>query len=159
MTKKPGIVWNHYDKKVDGSQIIAFCKYCNQSYIQNATRMEKHLIRCDKAPDAVKQIFSKHTINKAISRGGRPTKVEQQTNMSHVEGEWDETFEEDQQNAEMSEDIDMALEVEDQVQRGASNDLQTSNGDWETVSYKQENTQGPSTGEWFYVILAGREKH
>ncbi|KAG7208365.1 hypothetical protein KM043_014600 [Ampulex compressa] len=57
MVKKRGIVWNYYNKKVDGSQVIAFCKFCDQSYIQNATRMERHMERCPKCPEDVRQQF------------------------------------------------------------------------------------------------------
>ncbi|XP_026669450.1 uncharacterized protein LOC108625150 [Ceratina calcarata] len=57
MVKKRGIVWNYYNKKILGSQVIAFCKFCNQSYIQNATRMERHMGRCSKCPEDVKQQF------------------------------------------------------------------------------------------------------
>lgn len=79
-----------------------------------------------------------------MSRGGRPAKVEQPTSMGNIEGEWAETFEEDHQVAEIAEDIDMTLEVEDQVQRGAGGEVQVANGDWETVNYKQESAQGSS---------------
>ncbi|CAK9832045.1 hypothetical protein ANTRET_LOCUS8940 [Anthophora retusa] len=57
MVKKRGIVWNYYNKKMLGSQVIAFCKFCNQSYIQNATRMERHLERCSKCPEDIRQQF------------------------------------------------------------------------------------------------------
>ncbi|XP_043475473.1 uncharacterized protein LOC122507033 isoform X1 [Leptopilina heterotoma] len=57
MVKKRGIVWNYFEKKVDGTQVIAFCKFCDQSYTQNATRMEKHMERCPKCPDDIKMQF------------------------------------------------------------------------------------------------------
>ncbi|XP_046466602.1 uncharacterized protein [Neodiprion pinetum] len=57
MVKKRSIVWNYYNKKVDGAQVIAFCKFCDQSYIQNATRMERHMERCPKCPEDVRQQF------------------------------------------------------------------------------------------------------
>lgn len=57
MVKKRGIVWNYYTKKVDGSQVIVFCKFCDQSYIQNATRMERHMERCPKCPEDIRQQF------------------------------------------------------------------------------------------------------
>ncbi|KAL2737954.1 uncharacterized protein V1478_002040 [Vespula squamosa] len=57
MVKKCGIVWNYYNKKVDGSQVIAFCKFCDHSYIQNAARMERHLERCLKCPGEVRRQF------------------------------------------------------------------------------------------------------
>lgn len=62
--KKRGIVWNYYNKKVDGSQVIAFCKFCDQSYIQNATRMERHMERCPKCPEEVRQQFLQATNSK-----------------------------------------------------------------------------------------------
>lgn len=64
MVKKRGIVWNYFTKRVLGSQITAFCKFCDQSYIQNATRMEKHIERCVKCPDDVKQDFLTAVRNK-----------------------------------------------------------------------------------------------
>ena len=64
MVKKRGIVWNFFTKKVHGSQITAFCKFCDQSYIQNATRMEKHIERCIKCPEDVKQEFMNAVRNK-----------------------------------------------------------------------------------------------
>ena len=64
MVKKRGIVWNYFDKKVDGTQVIAFCKFCNQSYTQNATRMEKHMERCPKCPDDIKMQFIQVGVNK-----------------------------------------------------------------------------------------------
>ncbi|XP_051158841.1 uncharacterized protein LOC127280091 isoform X2 [Leptopilina boulardi] len=57
MVKKRGIVWNYFEKKVDGTQVIAFCKFCDQSYTQNATRMEKHMERCPKCPEDIKMQF------------------------------------------------------------------------------------------------------
>lgn len=57
MVKKKGIVWNYFTKKVYGSQITVSCKFCGQSYIQNATRMEKHVVRCIKCPKNIKHDF------------------------------------------------------------------------------------------------------
>ncbi|KAJ8679492.1 hypothetical protein QAD02_015279 [Eretmocerus hayati] len=51
-------------KAVHGSQITAFCKFCDQSYIQNATRMEKHIERCTKCPEDVRQDFMQLVRNK-----------------------------------------------------------------------------------------------
>ncbi|XP_014212256.1 uncharacterized protein LOC106642116 [Copidosoma floridanum] len=59
MVKKKGIVWNYFTKKIYGAQVTAFCNFCDQSYIQNATRMEKHIVRCPKCPDDVKHAFLK----------------------------------------------------------------------------------------------------
>lgn len=64
MVKKRGIVWNYYNKKVDGSHVIAFCKFCDQSYIQNATRMERHMERCPKCPEDIRQQFIQVAHNK-----------------------------------------------------------------------------------------------
>ncbi|XP_050485534.1 uncharacterized protein LOC126871121 [Bombus huntii] len=64
MVKKRGIVWNYYNKKMLGSQVIAFCKFCNQSYIQNATRMERHMEKCPKCPEDVRQQFIQVAHNK-----------------------------------------------------------------------------------------------
>ncbi|XP_003427117.2 uncharacterized protein LOC100678673 [Nasonia vitripennis] len=64
MVKKRGAVWNYFTKKIHGSQIIAFCKFCDQSYIQNATRMEKHIERCVKCPENIRRDFMKLVSNK-----------------------------------------------------------------------------------------------
>ncbi|XP_058799169.1 putative mediator of RNA polymerase II transcription subunit 26 [Phymastichus coffea] len=64
MVKKKGIVWNYFTKRIRGSQVIAFCKFCNQSYIQNATRMEKHIERCEKCPENIRKDFVKLVRNK-----------------------------------------------------------------------------------------------
>ncbi|KAF7989414.1 hypothetical protein HCN44_008088 [Aphidius gifuensis] len=68
MVKKPGVVWNYYNKKVDGAAVIAFCKFCERSYMQNATRMEKHLARCEKATPEVKQLFLRVSTSKRVNR-------------------------------------------------------------------------------------------
>ncbi|XP_034951084.1 uncharacterized protein [Chelonus insularis] len=68
MVKKRGVVWSYYDKKVEGSTVIAFCKFCHRSYIQNATRMEKHLARCEKAAPDVKQLFLRVSTSKRVNR-------------------------------------------------------------------------------------------
>lgn len=68
MVKKRGVVWNYYDKKVDGTAVIAFCKFCERSYMQNATRMEKHLARCEKATPEVKQLFLRVSTSKRVNR-------------------------------------------------------------------------------------------
>lgn len=64
MVKKQGVVWNYYTKKENGTQVIAFCKFCDQSYIKNATRMERHMERCPKCPEDVRQQFIKVANNK-----------------------------------------------------------------------------------------------
>ncbi|KAK0089857.1 hypothetical protein PV326_004343 [Microctonus aethiopoides] len=68
MVKKRGLVWTYYNKKVNGTNVIAFCKFCNRSYIQNATRMEKHLARCEKATPEVKQLFLRVSTSKRVNR-------------------------------------------------------------------------------------------
>ncbi|XP_008555795.1 uncharacterized protein LOC103577077 [Microplitis demolitor] len=68
MVKKRGLVWTYYHKKVDGTSVVAFCKFCNRSYIQNATRMEKHLARCEKATPAVKSLFLRVSTSKRVNR-------------------------------------------------------------------------------------------
>ena len=64
MVKKQGVVWNYYTKKENGTQVIAFCKFCDQSYIKNATRMERHMERCPKCPEDIRQQFIKVAHNK-----------------------------------------------------------------------------------------------
>ncbi|KAH0564196.1 uncharacterized protein LOC123272990 [Cotesia glomerata] len=68
MVKKRGLVWTYYHKKVDGTSVVAFCKFCNRSYIQNATRMEKHLARCEKATPEVKALFLRVSTSKRVNR-------------------------------------------------------------------------------------------
>ncbi|XP_015108659.1 uncharacterized protein LOC107035652 isoform X1 [Diachasma alloeum] len=68
MVKKKGVVWNYYNKKVDGTTVTAFCKFCHRSYIQNATRMEKHLARCEKASIDVKNLFLRVSTSKRVNR-------------------------------------------------------------------------------------------
>ncbi|OAD62950.1 hypothetical protein WN48_07196 [Eufriesea mexicana] len=58
-----------------GSQVIAFCKFCNQSYIQNATRMERHMERCPKCPEDVRQQFIQVAHNKKHKSNNLDNKV------------------------------------------------------------------------------------
>ncbi|XP_003707173.3 uncharacterized protein LOC100877142 [Megachile rotundata] len=78
MVKKRGIVWNYYNKKMAGSQVIAFCKFCDQSYIQNATRMERHMGRCSKCPEDVKQQFIQVAHNKKYKNNNSVNKSNNQ---------------------------------------------------------------------------------
>ena len=55
--KKQGIMWHYYNKKMLGSQVITFCKFCNQSYIQTVTCMKQYMERYLKCPKGVKQQF------------------------------------------------------------------------------------------------------
>lgn len=66
MGKKRGIVWNYFYKKISGAHITAFCKFCNQSYTQNATRMERHLEKCEKCPEKIRHQFLTATHNKRV---------------------------------------------------------------------------------------------
>lgn len=75
MVKKRGIVWNYYNKKMLGSQVIAFCKFCNQSYIQNATRMERHMEKCPKCPEDVRQQFIQVAHNKRHKANNHDNKM------------------------------------------------------------------------------------
>jgi len=86
MVKKRSIVWNYYIKKVDGSQVIVFCKFCDQSYIQNATRMERHMERCPKCPEDIKQQLIQAAHNKKFKTsilGIKNDWPKQESSMNH----------------------------------------------------------------------------
>lgn len=69
MVKKQGIVWNYYDKKIEGSLIIVSCKFCGKTYNKNATRMERHIQWCPKCPEDIKQRFIQTAHNKKNKDG------------------------------------------------------------------------------------------
>ena len=149
MTKKPGIVWNYYNKTVAGAQTIANCKFCNKAYAQNATRMEKHLTRCDKCPDPVKEIFSiRRTDN-------QKTWIEQKP--SDIETEWNETFASGEQQDMHEEELDLSLDMENgsnapiEVTKLEA-DPQMSNEEWEQVKTPEVITQ-PGPGKLKHVLF------
>ncbi|KAM4704757.1 uncharacterized protein WCC33_009581 [Rhinophrynus dorsalis] len=57
--KKSG-VWNHFYEITEGSKIIGKCKYCGQTYANNATRMKRHLATlCLNCPEKIRYSFKK----------------------------------------------------------------------------------------------------
>ncbi|XP_056635681.1 uncharacterized protein LOC130444521 [Diorhabda sublineata] len=52
-------VWKHLDEVHEENKIIGKCKYCDQRYANNATRMKKHLCACKKCPERIKCILQK----------------------------------------------------------------------------------------------------
>ncbi|XP_044588532.1 uncharacterized protein LOC123267761 [Cotesia glomerata] len=58
MPKQKSIVWNHFSEYLDGKQILhGKCKYCGITYVSNAKRIEIHLTKCNKCPDAIKESY------------------------------------------------------------------------------------------------------
>lgn len=56
MPKPKSIVWNHFSEYLDNKQILdGKRKYCGITYVSNAKRMEIHLTKCNKCPDAIKE--------------------------------------------------------------------------------------------------------
>ncbi|KAF7247088.1 Zinc finger BED domain-containing protein 4 [Varanus komodoensis] len=52
-------VWHHYTETTEGKKIIGQCKYCGQTYANNATRMKRHLTICKKCPERVQSSYKK----------------------------------------------------------------------------------------------------
>lgn len=59
VNQKKTSVWKHFDEIHEGNKIIAKCRYCDQKYVNNATRMKRHLCTCKKCPDKIQCIFQK----------------------------------------------------------------------------------------------------
>lgn len=57
MPRKHSQVWLYYNQKKVGNKKIGVCKYCKQQYLNNATRMQKHLAKCMFAPLEIKKHF------------------------------------------------------------------------------------------------------
>jgi len=55
-TKPKSAVWNYYFTN-NPDNLLFSCKFCYTEYTRNATRMQKHLIKCLKCPQYVKEIF------------------------------------------------------------------------------------------------------
>lgn len=51
-------VWIHFiSASVDGKAMY-ICKYCGNSYVKNATKMQKHIAKCPELPQSLKQATS-----------------------------------------------------------------------------------------------------
>lgn len=57
--QKKTSVWKHFVEVHEGNKIIGKCKYCDQTYANNATRMKRHLCTCKKCPERIQCIFQK----------------------------------------------------------------------------------------------------
>ncbi|XP_063306374.1 uncharacterized protein LOC134607758 [Pelobates fuscus] len=57
---KKSSVWHHYTEYTDGRKIVGKCKYCGQTYANNATRMKRHLATlCQRCPERVQDSFKR----------------------------------------------------------------------------------------------------
>ena len=59
MTKPKCLVWNYFTPALDkrtGKRRYK-CKFCDSLYQKNATRQEKHLLKCEGFPGAVKSLL------------------------------------------------------------------------------------------------------
>lgn len=50
-------VWRHYNEIAEGRKRVGACKYCGQTYANNATRMKRHLTTCKKCPEPIKSSY------------------------------------------------------------------------------------------------------
>ncbi|XP_028566721.2 zinc finger BED domain-containing protein 4-like [Podarcis muralis] len=56
--KKTG-VWHHYIEIIEGRKRVGQCKYCGQTYANNATRMKRHLTICKNCPERIQSSYKK----------------------------------------------------------------------------------------------------
>ena len=56
MPRKQSDIFKHYAEIKENGKVVKYiCKYCSQSYaIRNATKQQKHIEKCKKAPSSVK---------------------------------------------------------------------------------------------------------
>ncbi|XP_048341864.1 uncharacterized protein LOC125426986 [Sphaerodactylus townsendi] len=59
MPNQKSFVWHHYTEITDGRKIVGICKYCGQTYANNATRMKKHLTTCRNCPEEIQSLYRK----------------------------------------------------------------------------------------------------
>ncbi|XP_008102170.1 uncharacterized protein LOC103277764 [Anolis carolinensis] len=52
-------VWHHYNETSNGKKIVGQCKYCGQTYANNATRMKRHLTICKNCPERTQSSYRK----------------------------------------------------------------------------------------------------
>ena len=53
-----------------------FCKYCDTSFVANATRMRCHLTEgCPKAPPEVKELYRKEVVNQSVASSRKRMKI------------------------------------------------------------------------------------
>lgn len=169
MVKKRGIVWNYYDKKMAGFQVIAFCKFCNQSYIQNATRMERHMERCPKCPEDIRQQFIQVAYNKKHKANNLDNKIndswpKQESSVDHsiTDNELDDLDDWNYRNQSYSsetsntvqQNMDLVIQNTEQTWTNRSTTVENNDTDTSSVNRNWETNQN-DTGS---VVPAGSEE-
>lgn len=48
-------VWMHFISASVEGKAMYICKYCGNSYVKNATKMQKHISKCPAFPQSLKQ--------------------------------------------------------------------------------------------------------
>ena len=51
-------VWRHFTAANVEGKAVYICKYCDKSYVKNATKMQNHLAKCIKLPKRSQQATS-----------------------------------------------------------------------------------------------------
>lgn len=59
MPNYKGLVWEYFRPKNINNKTVYTCKFCDQTYCKNATRMTLHLKKCNRCPTNVREKFSK----------------------------------------------------------------------------------------------------
>lgn len=86
MPRQPSDIWRHFNEvKKDGKVVKYICKYCSQQYVKNATKQQKHIERCPKAPSNVKS--SKKTQGHALVNFVSPSSPGPSISSSTIESE------------------------------------------------------------------------
>ncbi|GAB6019011.1 hypothetical protein CHUAL_013995 [Chamberlinius hualienensis] len=56
-TKPKSSVWGYFQSNAVNGKILYECVFCKAGYTKNATRLVKHIAKCRKAPDHIKEMF------------------------------------------------------------------------------------------------------
>ena len=48
-------VWRHFSPANVNGKAVYICKYCAKTYVKNATKMQKHIVKCPKFPQGSNQ--------------------------------------------------------------------------------------------------------
>ena len=64
---RPTDVFNEYYMPVDGVEKEYKCLFCEKIYIQHITRMTKHIVICENAPNSVKDYVLDQIIAPSVS--------------------------------------------------------------------------------------------
>lgn len=59
MPNHKGLAWQYFKEKSVDNKVVYSCKFCEQAYRKNATRMTLHLKKCSRFPTNLKATFSK----------------------------------------------------------------------------------------------------